>query len=215
MFTGIIEETGTILSVKRGTRSAVITIAAQKVLNEIKTGDSINTNGVCLTVVSFGPEGFSVDVMAETLKVTNLGSLKTGSKVNLERALRLNDRLGGHLLSGHIDGIGKILDLKRDDNAILVTIRAEKNIMKYIIHKGSIAVDGISLTVANLTEEWFTVSIIPLTARDTTLMLKKTGDLVNLEVDLIGKYIEKFLIQNNPVKKQEIGMDYLKEHGFL
>jgi len=215
MFTGIIEETGTVLSVKRGIRSTVITIAAKKVLNAIKTGDSINTNGVCLTVASFDKEGFSADVMAETLKVTNLGSLIVGSKVNLERALMLNDRLGGHLVSGHIDGTGKISGLDRDDNAVLVTIIAGENILKYIVNKGSVAVDGISLTVTELKEDGFAVSIIPLTARDTTLVRKKKGDFVNLEVDMIGKYVEKFLVRENPEKKRGIGMDYLKEHGFL
>jgi riboflavin synthase len=215
MFTGIIEEKGTILSVKRGIRSAVLKISAEKVLEGMKIGDSINTNGVCLTIVSFGQNGFSVDVMYETLKVTNLGSLKAGSKVNLERALSLNDRLGGHLVAGHIDGTGEISGLKRDDNAILINITSDESILRYLILKGSIAVDGISLTIAELYGDSFMVSVIPHTAAETTLGYKNNGDQVNLECDLIGKYVEKFLLKDSPVKKNEIGLDYLKEHGFL
>jgi riboflavin synthase len=215
MFTGIIEEIGTIRSVKWGIRSAVLKIGVNDILKEIKKGDSINTNGACLTVVAIDPDGFSVDVVAETMRRTNLQELKAGSKVNLERALKLNDLLNGHLVSGHIDGTGTLSGFKKEDNAIWVTISADKGILKYIIIKGSVTVDGISLTVASLTENDFSVSLIPYTVKDTTLATKNKGDMVNLECDLIGKYIEKFMKEPNQAKEKTIDLDYLKEHGFV
>ncbi|MBM3437406.1 MAG: riboflavin synthase [Bacteroidetes bacterium] len=215
MFTGIIEETGKIISVNRGVRSAVLRIGAKKILTDIKTGDSISVNGVCLTVTSCDPGGFSADVAPETLGVTNLGSLIAGSKVNLERALTFNDRLGGHLVSGHVDGTGEISAVIRLDNAIMVSIKTDENLMKYIIHKGSVAVDGISLTVAELKRDGFVVSVIPHTALDTTLASKKKGDRVNLECDMIGKYVEKFFNRENNSNDKGIGTAFLKEHGYL
>jgi riboflavin synthase len=215
MFTGIIEEIGTIRSIRWGVKSAVISIAATRILDNIKEGDSINTDGVCLTVTWIDKDSFSVDVMAETMRKTNLQNLKPGSLVNLERALRLNDRLGGHLVSGHIDGTGTIILFEKEDNAVWVTISAGDDILRYIINKGSIAIDGISLTVANVTNHDFSVSLIPYTIKDTTLAKKNKGDLVNLECDLVGKYVEKFLnLEKKPTEKT-IDMDYLKEHGFI
>jgi riboflavin synthase len=215
MFTGIIEETGTIVAVRLETGSAHLRIRAEKIPADIRIGDSININGVCLTATSFDSRGFTVDVVAETMKVTNLGGLTPGSKVNLERALSLNTRLGGHLVSGHIDGTGEITKLAPAGNSLLVSIKAGAPIMKYIVHKGSVAVDGISLTVAQKQEDQFMVSVIPHTASQTTLSSKKPGDLVNLECDLIGKYIENFLAKENQSEKPGIGMEFLKEHGYL
>lgn len=215
MFTGIIEETGTIRSIKWGSRSAVIRIRANKILEDMKKGDSINTNGACLTVISVEKDEFLADIMAETMRKTNLQYLKAGSEVNLERALKLSERLGGHIVSGHIDGTGSITCYENDDNALWVTISASEEILKYIIIKGSVAIDGISLTVANLTKNDFSVSLIPYTIKDTTLAKKTKGDLVNLECDMVGKYIERFLTAGKQTKEKAIDMDYLKEHGYI
>ncbi|MBL7104700.1 MAG: riboflavin synthase [Bacteroidales bacterium] len=216
MFTGIIEETGTIKSVKWDGKSAVIVIHALKIPDDIKVGDSINTNGVCLTITSFDSKEFSVDVMAETMRKTNLNGLKPGSKINLERALRLNDRFGGHLVSGHIDGTGIITELKKEDNATWVTIRTNESVLKYIVFKGSVSIDGISLTVAEVTNNRFKVSIIPHTGQETTLLSKKIGERVNIECDLIGKYVEKFISgKNNKEISSGIDLNFLKDNGFL
>ncbi len=216
MFTGLVEEVGIVKSILKGTKSVKIVIKAKKVLEDIKIGDSISTNGVCLTVTDFTDNTFSVDVMPETMKRSNLKNLVPGSKVNLERALRLGDRLGGHLVSGHIDGTGKILSFDKEDNAVWVTIKPPEELLKYIIYKGSIAIDGISLTVAYIDNKVFKVSIIPHTKKVTTLIEKSLGDEVNLECDMIGKYVEKLLIHN---KKEEddkdIDIKFLKEHGFI
>lgn len=216
MFTGLIEEIGTVQSILKGPKSATIIITAKKILEDIKLGDSIATNGVCLTVTSFTPNGFEVDVMAETMRRSNLGNLTPGDKVNLERALRLGDRLGGHIVSGHIDGTGTIEDFRQEDNAIWVSIAVSPDILKYIINKGSIAVDGISLTVAYIDSRRFKVSIIPLTKDETTLTGKNIGDKVNLEVDMIGKYVERLLsFKENDSSGSDIDMDFLSKHGFL
>ena len=216
MFTGLIEEIGTVESIKKGPKSATITIKAEKVLEGTKLGDSIATNGVCLTVTSFTSNGFGVDVMAETMRKSNLNNLSPGNKVNLERALKLGDRLGGHIVSGHIDGTGTVKDFQQEDNAVWVSIAAPLDILKYIINKGSIAIDGISLTVAYLDNECFKVSIIPHTGDETTLLEKNIGDKVNLEVDMIGKYIEKFLsLKEDKVSKSNIDIEFLGKHGFL
>ena len=216
MFTGLIEEIGTVESIKKGPKSATISIEAKKILEDIMPGDSIATNGVCLTVTSFTPHSFEVDVMAETMRKSNLNSLSPGNKVNLERALKLGDRLGGHIVSGHIDGTGTIEDFRQEDNAVWVSITAPPDILKYIINKGSIAVDGISLTVAYVDNKCFKVSIIPLTKDETTLIGKNIGDEVNLEVDMIGKYVERLLSfkEDNP-HNSSIDMNFLSEHGFL
>lgn len=216
MFTGLIEEIGTVKKIVFGSRSAEITIKASKIIYDVKLGDSISTNGICLTVTSFTGSDFTVDAMPETMKVTNLNNLKNGSRVNLERALRVGDRLGGHIVSGHVDGRGRILSFSEDDNAIWVEIGAEREVMKYIIHKGSITIDGSSLTVASLGKQSFKVSIIPLTQDETTLTSKKLGEEVNLECDLVGKYIERFTMFKEEEKedKKGIDMDFLKENGF-
>ena len=218
MFTGIVEEIGQIKGVQRNVKSVRLTIAAGKVLEDVKLGDSIAVNGVCLTVTEFSFASFVADVMPETMKRSNLGSLGPGARVNLERALRLSDRLGGHIVSGHIDGMGQIIGKKQDDNAIWISIEAPPAILRYIIEKGSVAIDGISLTVAYVDDHSFKVSIIPHTQDETTLVGLKVGTKVNLENDLTAKYIEKFLFFNKEGKKNEkssLTMNLLEENGFL
>lgn len=215
MFTGIVEEIGEIKSIKKGSKSSVLTIKASKVLEDTAIGDSIMTNGVCLTVTDMSAGEFKADVMAETLNRTALNSLTQGSRLNLERALNLQTRLGGHMVSGHIDGTGIIKNFRKDDNAVWVTIETEEKLLRYIIEKGSIAIDGISLTVATVSDKDFQVSIIPHTANETTLLSHKVGDQVNLEVDLIGKYVEKLLgLSSETDNKEKITQAYLKTNGF-
>jgi riboflavin synthase len=218
MFTGLIEEVGEITSVTKKGNSAQITVKAEKITPESKIGDSISTNGVCLTVTEKTSKTFTVDVMPETMNRSNLKNLKFGSKVNLERALKVGDRLDGHMVSGHVDGVGYISDYKKEDNAVWVTVKADKNTLKYIIEKGSIAVDGTSLTVAYVDDTNFKVSIIPHTGDATTLLNKHIGDEVNLECDMVGKYIEKFMVFNNENEEtgnQGIDTDFLKNNGFM
>ncbi|MDF9408135.1 riboflavin synthase [Pelotomaculum isophthalicicum JI] len=216
MFTGIVEELGTLKEIKRGAASAQLTIRAEKVLEDARIGDSIAVNGVCLTVVHLLPQEFTVDVMAETLSKTNLGALNSGDRVNLERALRLGDRLGGHIVSGHIDGVGTITRLEKHDIATLITIRAPHEVMRYIIKKGSVAIDGISLTVVDLQADSFQVSLIPHTAHATALGLKKAGASVNLEGDVIGKYIERLAaFPDSSGGESKISLSFLAEHGFV
>lgn len=211
MFTGIVEEIGQIKAIKKGAASATLAIAANTVLSDAKNGDSIAVNGVCLTVTSFAGNVFVADVMHETLRRSSLGALHVGSAVNLERAMPANGRFGGHIVAGHIDGTGTVIDIKRDDNAIWYTVRTAPAVMRYIIEKGSIALDGISLTVANLTQDTFCVSVIPHTAAQTTLAQRKIGDAVNLENDLVGKYVEKLLGSTKP---GGISKEFLTQHGF-
>lgn len=218
MFTGIVEEIGEVEGIKNKEKSSILSIKASKVIKDIKLGDSISTNGVCLTVTKIYGNVFDADVMAETLRRSNLGVQKVGDKVNLERALSANGRFGGHIVSGHIDGIGRILSLEKEDNAIWVTIEAKENILKYVVEKGSIAIDGISLTVAYVDEKLFKVSIIPHTGKETILLSKTFNDTVNLECDVVGKYIEKFLTFESSKKiekKNSISEDFLRENGFL
>jgi len=215
LFTGIVEELGVIKAVRRGADSAQLVIGAVKVIEDSRVGDSIMVNGVCLTSTYFGGRDFASDVMGETLDKSNLGILKTGDRVNLERALRLGDRLGGHIVSGHIDGSGTITRLEKNDIAMLVTIKAPEAVMRYIIEKGSIAIDGISLTVVSFVKDAFQVSLIPHTARETTLGFKKTGDTVNLEGDIIGKYVERMMGFRTPGNDSRLSMSFLAEHGFL
>ncbi|WP_157148284.1 riboflavin synthase [Brachyspira pilosicoli] len=213
MFTGIVEEIGTVKSVQ----SKVITIEASKIFDDLHLGDSVAVNGTCLTVSSFDNKIFNADVTQETLNRTNLGSLKNGSKVNLERAMTLSGRFGGHIVSGHIDGVGSIKSMKKDDNAIILTIEVSKHLMKYIVEKGSVAVDGISLTVASLTDNTFSIAVIPHTLKETVLYYKKEGDKVNIENDVIGKYVERLLTfkeDNNDSKKSNITMEFLLKNGF-
>lgn len=216
MFTGLVEELGIIKAINNGPQSSQLTISADIVLADVKLGDSIAVNGVCLTVVDFNTQQFQAQVMAETLQKTNLRELKIGAKVNLERALRMGDRLGGHLVSGHVDGIGKIVEQTRHDIAIVTRIAASDDVLNYLIPKGSVAIDGISLTVVDVKENDFTVSLIPHTMSITTLGLKKVGDYVNLETDMIGKYVKKFT--NNQTEKQQgksLSLSFLAENGFL
>lgn len=189
MFTGIIEETGKIISVGAGR----IAVQAKKVLHGTQIGDSIAVNGVCLTVTTMTSSEFTADVMPETLSRTNLGSLGKGNSVNLERAMAADGRFGGHIVSGHIDGTGTVSKLEKDGNAVWVYISAPSNILNLIIEKGSIAIDGISLTVAKVNDKEFAVSVIPHTGEETALLGKKAGDVVNLENDVIGKYVQKLM----------------------
>ena len=212
MFTGIIEEIGTVRRIEHGAKGARLTIQAKTVLEDTRIGDSIATNGVCLTVVSMTGDSFSADVMAESLRRSSLGTLQGGSPVNLERAMAANGRFGGHIVSGHIDGTGTIASQKREDNAVWVKVKTPAPLLRYIVEKGSIAIDGVSLTVAAVTETDFSVSIIPHTGAQTILLGKKPGEPVNLECDVIGKYVEK-LIQ--PHKTGGISTDFLAANGFI
>lgn len=217
MFTGIIEEIGTVRRIERGAAGARLTIDAKTVLEDTKIGDSIATNGVCLTVISMTANSFSADVMAESLRRSGLGQLQSGSRVNLERAMAANGRFGGHIVSGHIDGTGTIASQKREDNAVWVTVHTPATLLRYIVEKGSIAIDGVSLTVAAVDETGFSVSIIPHTGAETILLGKKPGETVNLECDVISKYVEKLLTpydNNEGIAKNGITMDFLAQHGF-
>lgn len=215
MFTGIVEELGTIRAVRRGAASAVLSIGAAEVLSDLKIGDSVAVNGVCLTVTSLDDGGFTADVMHETLNRSSLGALIPGSRVNLERAMPANGRFGGHIVSGHIDGTGKVASVRPDDNALWYTIYAAPELLRYIVEKGSVTIDGISLTVAAVDEVSFSVSLIPHTAAVTTLGKKRAGDTVNLETDIIGKYVEKLLHPApEPERQGGISLEFLAENGF-
>lgn len=222
MFTGLIEETGILRKTEIAGQSGVLTVQCRKVLEGTKIGDSIAVNGVCLTVVSLSADAFGADVMAETVRRTNLGKLNPGDPVNLERAMAADGRFGGHIVAGHIDGTGVISQTRREENAVWITIGTSSNILRYIIEKGSIAIDGISLTVAALTETDFSVSVIPHTGEETTLLKKRAGDTVNLENDLVGKYVERLMMPGGasaegPVTDAGTGgvtMEMLLENGF-
>lgn len=208
MFTGIIEEIGEMVRMEAASTSGKIELKADKVLKDTKIGDSIAVNGVCLTVIRLKGDGFVADVMPETLKRSNLGQLSPGSRVNLERAMAMNGRFGGHIVSGHIDGTGTIEKVWREQNAVWYTVRTPGELMRYIVEKGSIAIDGTSLTVARVTKESFSVSIIPHTLGETILGKKKAGDVVNLENDIIGKYVERFM---QPKEQEKPGGGITKE----
>lgn len=210
MFTGIIEEVGKIKNIQGGTNYK-LTIAASKILEDIHLGDSIAVNGICLTAISWDNGSFTVDVMRETLERTSLHKLRAGSFVNLERALAANGRFGGHIVSGHIDGTGEIINIRRDANAVWYKIKTSEKIMEFIIEKGSIAIDGISLTVAKVDRSAFYVSVIPHTLENTILLRKKTGDIVNLENDIVGKYIKSFTDKNS---NSTLCESFLKNNGF-
>lgn len=215
MFTGIVEEVGNVREIRKGQTSSFIEIQAKTVLSDVHIGDSIAVNGVCLTVTEFSADSFRADVMNETLNRSSLGSLRSGSHVNLERAMSANGRFGGHIVSGHIDGTGVITDIRRDGISVWYTIGTTAAVMRYIVEKGSVAIDGISLTVAKVTDSSFSVSIIPHTAEQTVLSYKKTGDTVNLENDIIGKYVEKLMNpQNSPKEPNGITMEFLAKNGF-
>lgn len=210
MFTGIIEEKGVIENIIQGSVSFKLTIKAEKVLTDLQIGDSVSVNGVCLTATQINKPYFTADVMAETVRRTNLKLLNKGSKVNLERAMQLNGRFGGHIVAGHVDGCGTIVSMVREDNAVWVRVAADADILKYIVEKGSVALDGISLTVAEVRSSDFSVSVIPHTAEHTTLLERKTGDKINIECDMIGKYVEKF----TKGRKGGITPEFLAEYGF-
>ncbi len=216
MFTGIVEEMGVIRSIRRGARSAVLSIGAETVLSDLKLGDSVAVNGVCLTATSVDGGGFTADVMHETLRRSSLGALIPGSPVNLERAMAADGRFGGHIVSGHIDGTGTITARRRDDNAVWYTVAASPSLLRYIVEKGSIAMDGISLTVAGVTERDFSVSVIPHTAAVTILGGKGPGDVVNLETDIIGKYVEKLLRprETEAAPAGGLTLEFLAQNGF-
>ena len=218
MFTGIIEEIGRINAIRHGAHSAVLVINASDIMGDVHIGDSIAVNVVCLTVTAFTKEGFCADVMHETLNRSSLAALKSGSMVNLERAMVAGGRFGGHIVAGHVDGVGTICEVTKDDNAVWYRIKAEDKVLRYIVEKGSVAIDGISLTVAKVTSSDFSVSIIPHTAGKTILSAKKAGDIVNIENDVIGKYVEKLLMPYEPdkteAKDKGITMEFLYKNGF-
>ena len=218
MFTGIVEEVGTIARIQRGQRSCVLTVNCSLVLEGTAVGDSIAVNGVCLTVVSLSGQAFSADVMAETMNRSGLGQLAPGSRVNLERAMPADGRFGGHIVSGHIDGTGTIRAVTQDDIAVWYTVEAAPSILRYVVEKGSIAMDGISLTVAGVDADSFRVSVIPHTQAVTALRGKGPGDRLNLECDLIGKYVEK-LLQPAPAEEKKpaggrLTEAFLREYGY-
>lgn len=216
MFTGMIEETGELAEVKKETLSAQIKIRCQKVLAGTKIGDSIAVNGICLTVTSLAKDGFTADVMAETMRRSSLSGLKIPDKVNLERAMAADGRFGGHIVSGHIDGTGTVTGIQQEENAVWYTIAAGPELLRYIVEKGSVALDGISLTVAKVTGQDFQVSVIPHTRKETALSEKKNGSIINIECDIIGKYIEKLMSYGaRPVQESKITEQFLSEHGFL
>lgn len=215
MFTGIVEEMGCVKSVQHGAVSSFVEIKAKAVLSDAHIGDSIAVNGVCLTVTNITADSFRADVMNETLSRSSLGTLRQGGYVNLERAMSANGRFGGHIVSGHIDGTGTIADIKKDGIAVWYTITSSPEILRYIVEKGSVAIDGISLTVADVSDTDFKISVIPHTAAQTVLGFKKSGDIVNIENDIIGKYVEKLMgYGTDKSQKSSITMDFLAENGF-
>jgi riboflavin synthase len=211
MFTGIVEELGSVKVLRREAGAARLTISASTVLDGTVLGDSICVNGVCLTVVGLGKSEFTADVAVETLKVTNLGDLKIGAKVNLERALQLSARIGGHLVSGHVDAVGRIRGKREEGNGWRIFIDAPETVLRYVIKKGSIAIDGISLTVADVDKSGFSIAMIPHTAKLTTLGFKSIGDSVNLESDIIGKYVERLLSGRG---EGGVSLELLTKNGF-
>jgi riboflavin synthase len=224
VFTGIVEEVGNIKAISNLGIETRITINAKKVLESTNIGDSISVNGICLTVTEKNENDFSADVMPETLKKSNLSSLSNRSGVNLERALKVSDRLGGHIVSGHIDGTGVLLSVTKDRNAIVLKIKADIDQLRYMIEKGSVSLDGVSLTIFNVDTNDFSVSIIPHSAKSTIIGAYKAGDKINIECDLIGKYVERLLafsenyggVDNtkNQGEKENLSIDFLKMHGF-
>ncbi|MDR0922825.1 MAG: riboflavin synthase [Hungatella sp.] len=212
MFTGIIEEIGKTQTIRKGPESSFLSVQAKKIMEDVRLGDSIAVNGVCLTVTAFSQGGFTADVMNETYNRSSLGSLSTGSPVNLERAMPANGRFGGHIVSGHIDGTGTVSAIQKDDNAVWYTIKTTPDILRYIIEKGSVAIDGISLTVAKVKRDSFSVSVIPHTASMTILPGRRIGDTVNLENDCIGKYVERLMGIQQP--ENNITAGFLKKYGF-
>lgn len=215
MFTGIVEEIGTVAVIRKGAHSAVLTIEAKRILEDIHIGDSIAVNGICLTAASHTNSTFTADVMHETLNRSSLSTLRPGSHVNLERAMAADGRFGGHIVAGHVDGVGTVLKIRKDDNAIWYTIGAKPELLRYVVEKGSITIDGISLTVATVGDKSFAISAIPHTVDITVLGERKEGDTVNLETDIIGKYVERLLRpQEIPKENSGISRDFLLKYGF-
>ena len=212
MFTGIIEEVGSLKKLQKEAAGAVFEISCKRVLEGLQIGDSIAANGVCLTATAFTSHSFTAAAMHETLRRSTLGNLHPGSPINLERAMAANGRFGGHMVAGHIDGTGTISNIEKDGNAVWYTLRASPQILRYIVEKGSVALDGISLTVAEVRADYFKVSVIPHTLAQTALAQKRTGDCVNIENDIIGKYVEKLL--GTPQKSSGITKEFLSRYGF-
>ena len=218
MFTGIIEEMGVLKAVDRTLAGTRLRIMAKVILDDLSQGASVSVNGACLTVVTLESEEFTVEVSPETLSVTTLGSLAPGSPLNLERAMKLSDRIGGHLVSGHVDGVGSVLNRQQEGNSIVLTIEAPPEILRYCVPKGSMTVDGISMTINDVQEGAFKLAVIPHTASATTLGIKQPGDRVNLESDLIGKYVERLLQERRQLPSKPapaIDEDYLKKRGLI
>lgn len=215
MFTGIIEESGIVTSTRLRSGFTRLTIQADTILKELKAGDSIAVNGICVTAVEIQPGRFTADISPETLARTNLSTIQKNSYVNLERAMQVNDRFGGHIVTGHIDGTADILSRIEEGNSIIYIFKLIDKFMKYIAPKGSVAVDGISLTVAECSGTSFKVSIIPFTQKHTTLQYKKPGDQVNIECDIISKYVERLLHYSQDKKKIQMTTNFLKETGFF
>jgi riboflavin synthase len=214
MFTGIIEEKGKVLRVEYRGQEKRLTLEVPFDLTEMQLGDSININGVCLTVVEKKTGVIAVDLSSETLQKTNLAKVKKGDKVNLERALRLSDRLGGHIVTGHIDGIGAITERRMERSFLQLRVRVPRSVSRYLVEKGSIAIDGISLTVNEYKGEEISLTLIPYTLEKTTLIEKRVGDQVNVEADILGKYVEKMLDREGG-KPKGVDLSFLKEHGFI
>ncbi|HUL20960.1 MAG TPA: riboflavin synthase [Thermodesulfobacteriota bacterium] len=214
MFTGIVEDAGKITRIEHKGQEKRLTLELPSHLTELQLGDSLNINGVCLTVVQKNEQRIEVDLSLETLQKTTLSELKEGDQVNLERALRLSDRLGGHIVTGHVDGIGEIAESREGRGFLQLKIRIPESVSRYVVQKGSIAIDGISLTVNEFQEGEIQVTLIPYTIEKTTLMRKRVGDRVNLEGDILGKYVEKFLSRGDQ-KTGRVGLNFLKEHGFI
>jgi len=214
MFTGIVEDAGKVIKIERRGQEKRLTIELPPDLTEPQLGDSINVNGVCLTVVQKDKQRIEVDLSAETLQKTTLREVKEGDQVNLERALRLSDRLGGHIVTGHVDGIGEIVEDRGEMGFLQLRIRIPESVSRYVVQKGSIAIDGISLTVNQFQGEEIQVTLIPYTIEKTTLRQKRVGDRVNLEGDILGKYVEKFLNRGDQ-RPGGVDLDFLREHGFI
>ena len=215
MFTGIIEETGRIADIRRHSLSASLTVSCRKIMEDIHLGDSIAVNGICLTVTAFSGSEFTVDVMPETIEKTSLKLLKNGSVVNLERAMPADGRFGGHIVSGHIDGTGTVLEIRENEIAVIYKIGVSKDLADGIVEKGSVALDGISLTVIDVTNEYFTVSLIPHTRSVTNMQGKRVGDPINVETDVIGKYVKKYMKTQEPASAERLTLDFLVDKGFM
>lgn len=216
MFTGIVEELGKVILIEKNTKSAKIKISVELVTEDLKIGDSVAVNGVCLTIINFSPTHITAEIMMETLEKTSMRSIRSGDRVNLERALRVDDRLGGHIVSGHVDGIGKIISKKNDGIAEVFDISYPPEVKKYLAKKGSVAIDGISLTIVEVKSDYFRLSLIPHSLNNTTLGFKKSGDIVNIEIDVLARYIERlFSTKKFEEREPEISKDFLIENGFM